>query len=99
MGLEHEDDHSPPSSADITNEWSYISAPPIHLYGVDRQELIFTLYNSRMQVVSYTIDYYKYESRRVPIRKTRNSVMSDVNLTKGYRRCVRDEQPAQHKNW
>jgi hypothetical protein len=28
-------DHSPPYEAAIKNEWSYISAPPIHLYGMD----------------------------------------------------------------
>jgi hypothetical protein len=29
-----EDDHSPPSSAEVRNAWSYISSPPIRLYGV-----------------------------------------------------------------
>jgi hypothetical protein len=27
-------DHSPPSSAEIRNAWSYTSTPPIHLNGV-----------------------------------------------------------------
>ena len=39
--LELEADHSPPSNADITNEWSRISTPPIRLYGVDRQDLVY----------------------------------------------------------
>jgi hypothetical protein len=30
----HEADHSPPSSAEVKNAWSYISTPPIHLHGV-----------------------------------------------------------------
>jgi len=30
----NEADHSPPSTAEVKNAWSYISAPPIHLYGV-----------------------------------------------------------------
>jgi hypothetical protein len=31
---EHEVDHSPPSSAEIKNAWSYTSTPPIRLHGV-----------------------------------------------------------------
>jgi hypothetical protein len=30
----HEGDHSPPSSADVENTWSYASTPPIRLHGV-----------------------------------------------------------------
>jgi hypothetical protein len=29
-----EDDHSPPSSAEVKNAWSYTSTSPIHLHGV-----------------------------------------------------------------
>jgi hypothetical protein len=29
-----EDDHSPPSSAEVKNGWSYTSTPPIRLHGV-----------------------------------------------------------------
>jgi hypothetical protein len=29
-----EADHSPPSSAEVENVWSYTSAPPIRLHGV-----------------------------------------------------------------
>jgi hypothetical protein len=29
-----EADHSPPSSAEVKNEWSYTSIPPIRLHGV-----------------------------------------------------------------
>ena len=29
-------EHSLPSSADVKNEWSYTSTPPIYLHGVDR---------------------------------------------------------------
>jgi hypothetical protein len=29
-----EADHSPPSSAEVKNAWSYTSTPPIHLHGV-----------------------------------------------------------------
>jgi hypothetical protein len=31
---EREADHSPPSSAEVNNEWSYSSTPPIRLHGV-----------------------------------------------------------------
>ena len=27
--------HSPPSSAEVKNEWSYTSAPPVRLHGMD----------------------------------------------------------------
>jgi hypothetical protein len=36
---DREADHSLPSSAMIKNEWSYISAPPVHLHGVDRANI------------------------------------------------------------
>jgi hypothetical protein len=29
-----EGDHSPPSSAEVKNAWSYTSTPPIRFYGV-----------------------------------------------------------------
>jgi hypothetical protein len=31
---EREADHSPPSSAEVRNEWSYTSIPPVRLHGV-----------------------------------------------------------------
>jgi hypothetical protein len=37
----HDVDHSPPSSAEVTNEWSYTSVPPICLHGVDRDAFTF----------------------------------------------------------
>jgi hypothetical protein len=30
----HEADHSPPSTAEVKNAWSYTSIPPMHLHGV-----------------------------------------------------------------
>jgi len=35
-------DHSSPSRAEVKNDWSYTSTPPIRLNGVDRDK--FTLY-------------------------------------------------------
>jgi hypothetical protein len=29
-----EADHSPPSSAEVKNTWSYTSTPPVHLHGL-----------------------------------------------------------------
>jgi hypothetical protein len=29
-----EADHSPPSSAEVKNAWSYTSTPPVHLHGM-----------------------------------------------------------------
>jgi len=38
-------DHSPPSSAEVRNEWYYTSAPCMRPYGLDRGNFpIFTLY-------------------------------------------------------
>jgi hypothetical protein len=28
------DNHSPPSSAEVKNAWSYVTTPPIHLHGL-----------------------------------------------------------------
>jgi hypothetical protein len=40
--LEHAADHSPPSSAEVTMEWSYTTAPPICLHSMDRGNSTFT---------------------------------------------------------
>jgi len=37
----HEVNRSPPSGAEIKNEWSYNSTPPICLLGVDRENFTF----------------------------------------------------------
>ena len=37
---ECEVDHSPPSSAEVKNGWSYNSTPHIHLHGLDRGNYI-----------------------------------------------------------
>ena len=34
--------HSPASSAEVENQWSYTSTPPVCLHGVDRDSLTFT---------------------------------------------------------
>jgi len=38
--------HSPPSSAEIKNEWSRTSPPPTRLRGLDRAEFNFAFYIS-----------------------------------------------------
>jgi len=35
--LGHEINHSPPSSAQVKNDWSYTSTPPVCLCGMDRE--------------------------------------------------------------
>jgi hypothetical protein len=42
-GPGHEVDHLPPSSAEVKNEWSCTSTPPICLYVVERNNFVFTL--------------------------------------------------------
>jgi hypothetical protein len=39
----HDVDHSPPSSDEVKNEWSYISTPPIRLHGEIRDKFTFFL--------------------------------------------------------
>jgi hypothetical protein len=34
--------HSPPSIAEVKNEWSYTSIPAIRLHGVDRNNFTFS---------------------------------------------------------
>jgi hypothetical protein len=34
LPLKHEDDHSPPSSTIVKNEWRYTTIPPVFLYGM-----------------------------------------------------------------
>ena len=42
---ELEVDLSPPSSAEVKNEWNYVSAPPIFLHGLGRDSVaVFTFY-------------------------------------------------------
>ena len=41
--LGHEINNSPPYSAEVKNEWNYISAPTVCLHGMDRENLIFPL--------------------------------------------------------
>ena len=36
--------YSHPPSAELKNEWSYTSAPPVFLYGVDRENFTFYFY-------------------------------------------------------
>jgi hypothetical protein len=45
-------DHAPSSSSDIKNEWSYTSAPPVCLQGVDRDS--YTRYISGTYVDRFT---------------------------------------------
>ena len=48
-GLERpgrEVDHASPPSAEFKNKWRYTSAPPVRLYGADRDNFIFYLFYS-----------------------------------------------------
>jgi hypothetical protein len=37
----HQVNHSPPSSAEVKNEWSYTSTPPLCFYSTDREKFTF----------------------------------------------------------
>jgi hypothetical protein len=40
----HKVNHSPPSSAEVKNEWSYTSRPPICHHGVDKETYVLTYF-------------------------------------------------------
>jgi hypothetical protein len=37
----HEADHSPPSSSEVKNEWSYTGTSPLCIYGIHRENFTF----------------------------------------------------------
>ena len=39
-------DHFPPSSAEVKNEWSYTSSPPIYLHRLDMAKFTITVLNT-----------------------------------------------------
>jgi len=45
--------HSPPTSAEVMNAWSCISAPPIWLNGVDRNIFTFSSYDKTQRQSEY----------------------------------------------
>ena len=47
--LECEDNHWPPSNAEVRNDWSYTSTPPVGLHGMDRENFTFYLACQRMK--------------------------------------------------
>lgn len=57
---QHEGDHSPPSSAMVKNEWSYTSASPICLHGMDRDNdnVIFFTAQIKLCLSSCTVLVY-----------------------------------------
>ena len=45
-----ESEHSPPSSVEVTNEWSYASTPPVCIHGGHRENFIFHALGSILNV-------------------------------------------------
>ena len=52
-----DDDHSPPSSIEVKNEWSYTSTPLVYLLGMDRDFTFFFFYefDPSVFIFSYSI--------------------------------------------
>jgi len=44
--------HSPPSSTEVKNEWSYTSTPPICLHGMDREKFAFIVVSTYIHFIS-----------------------------------------------
>ena len=59
--LAYEIDHSPPSTAEVTNEWSYTSMTPVCLLGMDRDNLLLTQYNIQEDIPDSVVtrNYYR----------------------------------------
>jgi len=51
LGERHEVDNPPPAIAEVRNEWSYTSTPPIFLHGVDRDNFTFTTKFMRLYAI------------------------------------------------
>ena len=64
MRPEFEVDPSPPFSAEVQNEWSYISSPPIHLRGVDRRQLHFYVFQYKDDIIGNCILYTRVRATR-----------------------------------
>jgi hypothetical protein len=43
-------DHSPPTSAEVKNEWNYTSAPSVCLHNVYRNNFSFTMFSQQCRV-------------------------------------------------
>jgi hypothetical protein len=69
----HEVDHSPPSSAEVKNEWIHTSTHPICLYRMDRHN--FTFYNILQS--RYWHCSYKDYSTDSEIRYSRTSIIQN----------------------
>jgi hypothetical protein len=54
--LGHEADHSPPSSAEVKNAWSYTSTPSICLHGV-----VLSKKKKKKHRDNFTFTFYTYE--------------------------------------
>jgi hypothetical protein len=42
--------HSPPSTAEVKNEWSYTSTPPVYLHGLDTASITFYFSSTRLKL-------------------------------------------------
>jgi len=58
--LRHETDQSLSASAEVKNEWSYISMPPICLHDVDRGNFTFTQFFILYFQITVFHDYQGY---------------------------------------
>lgn len=56
-------EHSPPSSAEVMNEWSSTSVHPTHLYDVDRDNVTFTFTQSFVFVIMIVLLYFLVSNR------------------------------------
>jgi len=54
LGERHGVDNPPPAIAEVRNEWSYTSTPPIFLRGVGRDNLTFTTKFMRLYAICET---------------------------------------------
>jgi hypothetical protein len=68
----HEVDHSPPSSAEVKNAWSYTSTPPICFHGVvlnkHRDSFTFTFYHPAQLLHQFFAKHSTPQVRQIPCK-------------------------------
>jgi len=58
--LEHDVEHSHPSSAEVKNQWSYTSIPSLCLHEVDMDNSTFTIFSRFLNYLCIFLHYSSF---------------------------------------
>lgn len=90
--------HSPPSSAEIRNEWIYTSAPSACLHGAEKENFTFSFYHLKVNLKSpfllpkSFLIKIMYIARHFSSTRPVQCVIPSMSLTIGYRvPCVNQQ--------